>query len=240
MRKQVLRAIGLCVVAALGIMAFAASAQAEVGAHWNVNGSAISASLLPVVKAELENGTGSLLDQVGLNSVKLLCTAMEFEEAVLKTEGRSLGKVKFTGCKTFINGVLAPKCEPKSLGAAAGVILTNLLKGLIVLHTAVSATESYIRVEPEEGPDKQFVNILLGPSCPIGEEVPVYGKYTAKDCNNEGRVEKVTHLYEEFRPLTDLRLFHPLGEGTPATIDGSANVSLTGAHAGFTFSGIPG
>jgi hypothetical protein len=234
MRKQGLKAIGLCLMAALGIMAFAASAQAEVGAHWNVNGSPITANTS--VKAGLENATLSLLTQVGLNAVKILCTALEFEEAVLKVEGGSLGKIKFTGCKTFLNGTLAEKCAPRSSGAAAGTILTNLLKDLIVLHPAVSATEGYDRLEPDEGPDAPFFNILLGATCAIGSELPLYGKYTLKDCNTEGRVEKATHLYEEFVPLTDLRAFTPL-TGTKVTIDGSTNVSLTG---GGTFSGIPG
>jgi hypothetical protein len=232
MRKQGLRAMGLCVMAALGIMA-PTSAQAEVGAHWNVNGSAITTDRSVI--ATLENGTGSLLTTVGLNAVKILCTALEFEEAVLKVEGGSLGKIKFTGCKTFLNGTLAEKCAPKSSGAETGTILTNLLKDLIVLHPAVSATESYDRLEPDaEGVDAPLVNILLGATCAIGSELPLYGKYTLKDCNNEGRVEKFTHLYEEFKPLTNLRIFLPL-TGNVATIDGSINNNLAG-----TFSGIPG
>jgi hypothetical protein len=234
MRMQGLRAIGLCLMAALGIMAFAASAQAESGSHWNVNNAAITED--QPIKAVLENGTGSLLTQVGLNAVKLLCTALEFESAVLKVGGGSLGKIKFTGCKTFLNGVLAEKCAPKSTGAETGTILTNLLKDLIGLHPAVSATEGYDTLEPDAEPDSQFVNILLGATCAIGSEMPVYGKFTLKDCNNEGRVEKVTHLGEEFKPLTDLRVFTAL-TGTPATIDGSVNISLAG---GGTFSAIPG
>jgi hypothetical protein len=239
MRKQGLKAIGLCLMAALGIMAFAASAQAEPGAHWNVNGTAITAESTVAVSATLENGTGSLLTQVGLNAVKVLCTALEFEGAVLKAEGGSLGRIKLTGCKMFLNGTLAEKCAPKSEGAETGTILTKLLKGLIVLHKGVSATEGYNRIEPEGGPDESFVNVLLGASCAIGSEMPFFGKIALKDCNNEGRVEKVTHLAEEFKPLTDLRVFTPL-TGTPATIDGSANVSLSGANTGKTFSGIPG
>jgi hypothetical protein len=239
MRKQGLKAIGLCVLAALGIMAFAASAQAEKGAIWRVNGNAIPAESKAEVKATLENATGSLLTQVGLNAVKMLCTALEFEETVLKVEGGSLGRIKLTGCKMFLNGTLAEKCAPKSEGAETGTILTKLLKGLIVLHTAVSATEGYNRIEPEEGPDQSFVNVLLGATCAIGSEMPFYGKMTLKDCNNEGRVEKVTHLAEEFKPLTDLRVFTPL-TGNIATIDGSVNTSLSGANSGLPFSSIPG
>jgi hypothetical protein len=238
MRKHGLRAIGLCVMAALGIMAFAASAQAETNAHWNIEGAPLNAGE-ESVQAAMENGTGSLLAQVGLNAVKLLCTALEFEGAVIKPSGGSLGKIVFTGCKTFLNNVLAEKCAPKSEGAATGTILTNLLKDLIGLHPAVSATEGYDTLEPEGGQDAQFVKILLGATCAIGSEMPVFGKFTLKDCNNEGRVEKVTHLVEEFTPLTNLRLFTAL-TGTPATIDGSSNVSLSGAHATKPFSGIPG
>jgi hypothetical protein len=43
--------------------------------------------------------------------------------------------VKFTGCKTFLNGTLSAECAPHSAGAPAETGETKPLKGLIVLHT---------------------------------------------------------------------------------------------------------
>jgi hypothetical protein len=239
MQKQGLRAGSLCLTAALGIMAFGASAQAETGAHWNVNSSAISSTLKPALKSELFAADGALLTTVGLNSTKILCTAVQLEEAVLLASGGSLGKVKFSGCKTYINSTEAQKCVPKSAGAASGVILTNLLKGLIVLLYGVE--EGYELVMPDSaGLDPEFVNILLGGSCAIGAEMPVYGEVEVSDVFQEGRVEKVTHWVES-GISTSLRVFQPLAFGTPATLDGGAYLSLNGgAHEGLKWSGTPG
>jgi hypothetical protein len=227
---------GLCLAAALSVMAFAAAAaQAEVGSHWNVNGSAISATLLPVPGATLENNHGQLLSHaLGGTPLNILCTAVTFENAVLKAEGGSLGKIKFSGC-TINNGKeVLPACEPVT-GTEKGVVLTVLLKDLIVLEASGIAGEGYDLLEPEEG--TQFVNIATAGECAFGTHIPVIGKFVFKDCNLEGKVEKVTHLTEE-GPGTELWVISKTNEHK-ATIDGSANVFLTGAHEGLKWSGTP-
>jgi hypothetical protein len=250
MRKYGLRMAGLCMAAALSVMAFAAaSAQAEVGSHWNVNGSAISATLLPVPEAELTKTSGSLhgvlLSKILGSKFEILCTAVHFKEAVLKSEGGSLGKIEFTGCVELVGGVLQPACEPHT-GTQKGVIVTKLLKDLIVLVAGGVAGEGYDRLEPEEG--STFTTVESSEECSVGEKVPVIGKFIFQDCGatsenpaacttHEGKVEKVKHFTRE-GPGTELWVISKTEEHK-ATIDGGAEVFLTGSHVGLKWSGTP-
>jgi len=234
---------GLCVAAALSVMAFAAaSAQAEEGSHWNVSGSAISDALVTagvVPQATLENNHGELLGKALGKPLKILCTAVAFVGARLLLEGGSGGKVRFTGCRiTTLEGgalVVLPACEPHT-GTELGVVETVALKDLIVLH---EGAEGYDRLEPVTG--TKFVNISTSSKCAFGENIPIItetGKgFVFKDCNLEGRVEKVTHLVSE-GPLTKLWVISKTEEHE-STIDGSANVILVGAHEGLKWSGTP-
>jgi len=219
----------------LGLMAFSASgAQAEVGANWMMNGSNITSALLPSLNLALENNSASLLTIIAGANVKYTCTGAELVEAKLETEGKLTngGKVKFTGCETFLNGALSAVCVPKTAGQPNGTIVSNAGKGLMVLHEGQPVT----RIEPSVG--EIFATILEGEECSLPEMVPVKGKLFIKDCKNEGKVELVTHLIEQ-GPLTHLFVISDTAEHA-ANIDGSANVTLTGAHVGAKFSGLPG
>jgi hypothetical protein len=234
MRKYGFRMAGCCLAAAFGAMAFAATAQAEVGAHWNVNGSSVSTELVTrgvVPEATLENSHGQLLGHALGKELNVLCTSMHLEEAKLKLEGSSLGKFRFVGCRITTNGgEVLPACEPHT-GEEKGVILTKLLKGLIVLHEGTALN----RIEPEEG--TRLVEIATSLSCAFGPNIPVIGKFFVKDCNGAFRVEDFTHLFEE-GPLTELWVISKTEEHKSA-IDGSALASLTGEHAPFKWSGTP-
>jgi len=235
---------GLCLVAALSVMAFAAaSAQAEATSHWNVNGKSISDELVEkgvVPEATLENEHGVLLGHALGVELNILCKTIQFEEATLKLEGGSLGRIKFTGCRITTNGgEVLPNCEPKT-GTEKGVVLTVKLKDLIVLEAGGIAGQPYDRLEPEEG--TRFVVIETVGACAFGEKIPIVTEtgngFVLKDCNNEGKVEKVTHLAEE-GPGTKLWVISKTVEHE-SHIDGSANVFLKGAHEGLKFSGTPG
>lgn len=234
MKKYRFRVGGFCVAVVLGSMAFAAvSTQAEVGSHWNVSGSAISATLLPAPEAEpVTNQT--LLSKILGSSVEVVCEKMGLENAVLKTEGGSLGKIKFAGCTTKVNGVTQAACTPTT-NTEFGVILTKLLKDLIVLEGGGVFGEGYDLIVPEEG--STFVTIEATGECSIGSKIPIFGTMTLKDSNLEGRVEKVTHLVEE-GPGTELWVISKTVEHT-ARIDGIAAVFLIREHAGLKWSGTP-
>lgn len=231
MRKHGPRIVGFGMLA-MSVMALTAvSASAETGSHWNINGAALNNNiLLPAPEGTLENNHGALLSRVLNKPLTVLCTSLEFQEFVLKAEGSSLGKFRFSGCKVLIDGVVMPACEPRD-GVESGVILTNLLKDLIILH---EGPEMYDRLEPEVG--NVLATILMTNECSIGESLPVIGKFVAKDCNLEGRVEKVTHLAEE-GPLTEMWVISKTVEHI-ARIDGSTNVFLSAPHQ-LPWSGTP-
>lgn len=249
MRKHGPKVFGLCMLAALGVMAFAsASAQASPGAFWellNQAGQLVKIgvpndTLLPSLGASLENNHGVLLTKVAGITVEILCTAMTLEEAKLLLEGKLLGKIKFSGCKIKLNGVVSAPCEPHT-GAEKGVILTLRLKGLIELHTLAGGEKHHIvkfldDKEPFPNTD-HFVTIELSEECAIGERLPVFGTFSAKECNiKEFLTHLVNHLWEEFKPLTELWVISNTAEHK-ATVDGSALVFLTGEHMGLKWGG---
>jgi hypothetical protein len=240
MKKRGPRAAAFGSAVALSLMAFGpTSAQAEVGAHWNVNGSAISESLVNkgvVPETTLENSHGVLLGHALGKELNILCTSMRLEETRFRLEGSSVAKMRFAGCRITTNGgEVLPACEPRNIIGGVeerGVILTNLLDDLIILH---EGPESYDRFEPAEG--ARLVSVLTTISCGFGESIPVLGRLIVKDSQLEGRVEKTTHLVEE-GPLTQLWVISKTEEHL-AHLDGTAEVFLTGEHAGLKWSGTP-
>jgi hypothetical protein len=222
----------------LGLMAFASSAQAEVGANWRVNGTNVNSTLLPELAVELENKTASLLFVTkGGTHVEILCTAAGFAGGggKLTTNGTiTLGDVLFTGCVVLLNKVAAPKCHPHSPAKPelSQEILTENGEGLIILHSGTVKDAVLIKPDNVTG---LFVNIALGETCAIGESVDVKGELFLEDCLGEASFleEKVTHLVRE-GPLFGLTAL-----GQPAKIIGSANITLAGAHKGLKWSGKP-
>jgi hypothetical protein len=221
------RLMGLLAIV-LGLMAFGTTAaQAEPGAHWNVENNAIAGELLPVLEARKETAA-TLLTKVGASAVEIVCTEIKFVGAKLHELGRATGKIHYEGCTTKLNGNLANNCKPKSTGATAGLIETGALEGLIKLH---EGTVDLVKLSPTTG--LVFVTIELGALCAIGNKFDISGHAYIKDCLNLGLKEEVEHLFEE-GPLTAL-----LFGANAATIDGSAFGFLGGVHKGMTFSGHP-
>jgi hypothetical protein len=224
----------------LGLMAFASSAQAEVGANWRVNGTNVNSTLLPQLEiSEIENKTVSLLFVTkSLTHVEILCTVAKFGGGggKLTTNGSlTLGDVLFTGCVVLLNHELAAKCKAHSPGKPVGEILTENGTGLIVLHKSASGVVTdavLIKADNEKG---LFANIEMGETCAIGESVNVNGELWIEDGGGNAGFEKeeVIHLIKE-GPLFGLTAL-----GQPAKIIGSAKVILTGAHVGLKWSGKP-
>jgi hypothetical protein len=226
------KVFGLCAV--LGLMAFAAAtAHAEKGAKWtllNSKGelSSVTTALLPTGSGTLESSTGSLLFTTGGGTkVAFTCStgALVGSVKLLEEGSTSEGQIKFTSCKTFLNGSESKPCEPHT-GATNGEVITRKGTGLIKLHLlAGGAVDSYVLVSPTVGNIGAVIE--LGEECSIGEAVTVEGAISLIDCQNEFAVHKVSHLAEEFPALRGLKAL-----GQPATVDGSALVFLGGAHEG--------
>lgn len=228
-----LKVLGLCAMA-LGLMAFTASA-AQASGNWMLEGSNVTAGLQPsVVIGEIENKSASLLTEIAGAKVRYECTEADLIGAKLEVEGKLTngGKVKFKGCETFLNGALSAGCVPKSAGLANGEIESLAGKGLMELHLGEPVT----KIEPKEG--LNFAVIRHNPAtCALPELVPVRGKLVIGDAQNEGDVEKVSHLIVEHE-LSELFVISNTPEHA-AVIDGSATAILSGEHAGDKWNGLP-
>jgi hypothetical protein len=244
-----LRALGLCALA-LGLMTFAAGAtRAETGAKWNVvntKGELVevkAGGLLPTIGlTEVEAGE-TLLTEVSKIKVEKRCTGYELIGAKLEGEGKvgNGAKARFTGCKLFLKGVETKACTPHSPGSPEGTLESSNGKGLLVLHKLASGVlDPIVRVEPVVG--ELFMTVILGKEgeseCAIGEKIPIIGKFTIKDSQNELTTEKAVHLVSEGL-LTEVWLISKTAEHV-IRFDGSAIGELAGEHKGLKASGTPG
>jgi len=223
----------------------AGAVQAEKGAKWNVvntKGELVevkSGGLLPTMRlVEVEAGE-SLLTKIAGVAVQKKCTGYELLGAKLEGEGKIASgvKVRSTGCLFVVNGKVSAPCEPHSPGLENGILESTAAQGLLVLHKLASGTlDSVVRIEPAVG--ETFMFIETGPECAIGEKVPLIGKLTLKDSQNELTTEKSTHLFEQ-GPLSEVWLLSKTPEHM-VTFDGTAFGELSGEHKGLKVSGTPG
>jgi hypothetical protein len=255
MTRSRLGLLGLCAMV-LGLMAFgAAGAQAEVGAKWlilpSVGGVKTGAELHASVNLKTDV-PGVLHSEILKIKVLFLCSTIEAINAKLQEEGiigetvvtnettklkEGRGsKVKFSGCKTDLNGVESPACIPTDPVGGVGTIITKFGHALLKLHEGNDIT----KILPDTG--KEFAAIKTGPAvgneCPIGTNVPVIGSLALKDCENLALTHLIEHLVEQFTPLTQLWTISETVEHQ-ATLLGSAWAFLTGEHVNLKWSGDP-
>jgi hypothetical protein len=195
-------------------------------------GAPLDAASLPAKLAgKVEGASVSLLSKVLGIKIQVSCTAGELLNAKLVGKGQlSTGfKAKFTGCKAVKAGTSEnlSGCFPHSTGQLekSGIIETNKLKGEIVSHEGAAL----VAIQAETG--EEFVNILMGEICAVGESLPLFGKLFLKDTNGEFEAHTVAHLLEQ-GPLTKLYVITDIAEHLETSIDGSASFSLTEAHLG--------
>jgi hypothetical protein len=184
--KHALRTLGLCLLAALCLMAFAAaSAPATTG--WLESGSFITsttkihAAIHPLaigvkhVKLDATIGISTLVEK--------LCETLATEDGLIFPGGGATGTVtlKFTNCDTFINGILAPACKPVEPIVAK-------TRFTAILHFN-DDKKTYILFEPQEF-FKPFATITLKEECALGEKVPITGAVVAECLNS--KLEKNT------------------------------------------------
>jgi len=251
----VFKALGLTALV-LGLMAFAASAQAEVGAKWTVAGTdagTLKAELklteLLKIKAEEAEPTVALLTKIAGAKVWFL-THKTPELIGIKLEGEGKlttgGKVKFIGVTTDLNEKSSVVCTP--LGTlnkdeTLGTITSKEGKGELVLHTTgTGSKEGVTQILPKEG--NVFATLFFGEECSLPAEVPVITKkeggkgLVLKEPKGVLGTEQATHEITE-NSLTELWTISETEEHK-ATIDGTAVVGLTGTDLGLSWKGTPG
>lgn len=203
---------------------------------WYICGIPLKGSEEVEIQAAIEGSSGTLLTKAGVTTIEILCTTVALKSAKLKASGSAKGKIHFEGCITKLKGVTQGSCKPHSPGVAEGLIETSVLIGAIKLHEEEGGKKvPLLELAPESG--GVFVTLILGKEneslCAIGEKFDITGKVLLRDSQGEGEVEKVTHLIE-VGPLSAFAF-----GGNSGTIDGSANISLIGAHSGQKFGALP-
>ena len=122
-RKQGLRLSGLLLVVALGVMAFAASAQA-VTPTFLVGG--VSGTTLPATVGATQEGTGTMTVP-GLN-FELNCTAFTVDEGKIISSSDGKAVLLYTGCTTLaIPSKAEIACEVHGEGGSVPIKAEALL-----------------------------------------------------------------------------------------------------------------
>jgi hypothetical protein len=184
--KHGLRALGLCLLAALGLTAFAAaSAQAQTGWLEVVNGTqgfiAATKKIHAVIHPLVGGAKHAVLDTtVGVNNepVQKLCETLTTEDGLIFAGAAATGLItlKFTNCKTFINGIENKPCKPLE-----PIVAKTKFKA--ILHTgAGNDGKTYILFEPHTA-GTPFTTIELH-ECLLGEKVPITGDLVAECLNS--------------------------------------------------------
>jgi hypothetical protein len=220
-------------------IAGASVAQAEVGAAFSYENAAgtLKGNFSSALEAEpvfaLEGETGTLL--IAEKPISVLCKLAEFDEGgQLAGEGTVLlGRIKFSKCVGLIEGKVSAACEPVDPVSGKGTVLTEKGTGLIKLHELTNKEkDSTILLKPDTG---ETLAVIHMPGCGAGEEIIVKGELVLWDCegNTSAKTLKVTHLVTEFPGLKLMKV------GTKsATLDGSANVTLRGAHINYKWAAL--
>jgi hypothetical protein len=231
-------------------------AFAEAGSRWLILTSIETIKTteeLPVSLTGEMVGKETLLTKLVGVKFEKTCSAVEITG--LKLEGESSiapgAKLKFTGCKIFINGVESKVCIPHTSGAPAGTLETNKLRGDLGLHPLKNAKGEFIknekgeiilhgpiRLDPEAG--ETYMTLELGTGeCSVGEKVPILGTFYAHDVEGGGiETHRVKHLIEE-GPGTAVWIISKTEEHK-VILDGQALLYLNGAHSGLKWGGMIG
>jgi hypothetical protein len=226
--KHGLKAFVLAIMAALGMMAFAAGgAQAQnpeplaspatnsAGTYLINLGAALLANI------DGTGGLGSLL--VPGRNLKIECHEAHLEEAKIHSSTDALGKVTFLGCVSLdlTTGAALP-CETKVLKTISATALA-----LPILHGPESNRESFVLFEPQ-GENFTVVTYKEGTECPLPLNNPVKGS--------------IAGLVDDLETVKQLILFNPdiqllTGDklsfgGFPSYIHADVTVELTPPHEG--------
>ena len=228
MKKHGLKALGICVVAALGVLAFSAAFAQAAPPNWMVNGGEATGTLEVTGKAETD-----FLLLVQASNVEILCETFEVDDGLLFVGGTSLAVLLFK------KGCVARSISPlATLPCTVGEPIEAKVKDKLVL--VGSPAKAYDLFEPDVS-GAPFTTIHFGGAeCPLPEEVPITGSALVEDCNNALETEAKTHLIqqapESVSGTSDVLKFGK----NPARLDGSAILELLGAHAGQNWSGLAG
>ncbi len=246
-RKHRLSALGVCLLAAMSVMALAAgSAQAETGAKWLINGTQLSGS--ESITGSTAAGSSFLLEvlEEGVTTEVIHCSTLNIDEGKIEEpNGKNLGVLLFTNCLTLVlfEGELV---DPEICDPVEPVVAE--VKSLLILDPNETGTKKpYILFEPDNA-EGIFTELEFKDPCPLPPAVPITGSKVAECVTLSGGVyvadtcltEKVTQLIRPVQSLTlfpEDKLFFGVNE---AHFEGVAALELSGANEEEPWSGHAG
>ncbi len=225
------RPLSAAIVAALGLMVFAAYALAEnlsnggTAGNFKVEGS-LALSVGVTFTGEQE-GAGKL--KVPGRNLTILCQKGDVQEGKVLKENEALGKVLFLECTANNLADTEPlPCTTHSTGQENGKILATA-----IILPKLHETELYLLFEPDGPAGTFFTTIeLLGAECPLPIKNNISGSVVALVDNGN---EALTHLITFSEAIQKLFQVGEAGDhlkfGTfESYIEASANVTLNGTH----------
>lgn len=201
-------------------------ALAEAAPNWMLGP---NPGKLPAELTAKAEKTLSLSTEILKVKTTFSCEKLSADSGLLEAEGKSSGTLLFSGCKTILNGTVAPECEP-FVGSEKGAVVSKALKGQLVLHEGVTLDQ----IKAVTG--ETLATVVMGAACPIGTSSAIIGTFFAKDSNGKFETEEEAHLLE-VGPLTELFANSKTAEHK-ATAAGTVKLSLSGANLGMWWSGL--
>ena len=219
--KHGLRALGLAVLAVMGMMAFtAAGAQAALPGE-----STLGTFLINLGNALLATITGELLGTLSLlvaaRDLKIKCTSLDVEEGKINSSTDAQAKLVLLGCLSFKHSdVHWPECQLKTLET---IRLETLIKP--ILHGGLT----YVLFEPI--PPATILGVVSyksGTPCLLPLNNPLTGSVAALVKSLDAVTQSLL-FSETIQLLTGDALAFG---GFPAYLNAEADMRLAGVHEG--------
>jgi hypothetical protein len=234
--KNGFKALGLCLIAVLGLMGITA-VGAQAKGDWRIEG-ANTATTAEFTSEKDGTKDFTILTGTGGTEIEVLCQELTTDDGLLlaptKTEsGKGLVTLLFKGCKTFLNGSLSEACKPIEPIVAK-------LKFLLVLHNKTT----YLLLEPDVGTTFAAIKFEAGCALP---EIVITGSLAYEDGNEPFENESVKRLMlgvpaplfggqtEGGTTLPNARLLFGVNS---VKLEGSIWWKLAGANLGKKWSGL--
>jgi hypothetical protein len=233
--KHGIRALGLSLLAAIGLMAVgAAGASGETGRLLILNeGKTVLSELDATFGAEVD--LLSVLHAPAIN-LEIHCTSFTVNEGkYLVSDHVGHIKLLITGCAlyqlsplTALSGceVYETALDRTHLKNPGNIIAEALL--LILKHNGASGSQVVIRAEPPASLNNAFAHLFFR-NCPTGSSALVSGGLTLRAHDDSG-THLIKHLFEE--ASGNFKLDQLKYGSNDANILGGTWVFLTGEHVG--------
>ena len=224
--KRGLKALGLSLMAAMGLMAFTAvSAQAF---NWDINGAEIKT--LETATGKLKSGQTALL-LVPAQSLVIHCTGFTVNEGALELDNTAHVKLTYTGCTTKVKGSENVGCKPEILPVSAKILPFLHSSKVYLLVEPLTAGQPFTTIHYNE--DTCALPPLVSVSGSVVFECENAANGGQKDCKEAASPQLVRPAPPALFEIDKLQ--YGLN---PAEIHGRAEIALTGVNANKPFNAL--